>query len=349
MLDNAVEELAPVVGRCRACKIMGRSRASHYRRNRPPECAREPVQGPPPPRPALLWELSDTERATILEVLNSDEFADLAPRQVYGRLLDQGRYLCSVSTMYRILRANHMVTERRAQARRVSRKPPRLRATGPNQVWTWDITFMRGPYGENYRAYVILDIYSRFVVGWVIARREDSDLAAELIRRCCEHQGINPDQLHADRGAAMTSNTVAMLLVQLGIGKSHSRPRTSNDNPYSEAQFKTVKHHHTYPKDGFTSIEHARRWLNDFINYYNHEHYHTGIGLMTPATIHYGQAETVITRRQTVLDDAYQANPERFTNKPPQAPRHPTQAWINKPPQPPSTQPTTKAKSVSNP
>ena len=168
---------------------------------------------------------------------------------------------------------------------------------------------MRGPYGENYRAYVILDIFSRFVLGWVIASREDSDLAAELIRRCCEQQGITPDQLHADRGTAMTSNTVAMLLVQLGIGKSHSRPRTSNDNPYSEAQFKTVKHHHTYPKDGFTSIEHARRWLNDFINYYNHKHYHTGIGLMTPATIHYGQAETVITRRQTVLDNAYQPTP----------------------------------------
>ena len=182
VLDNAVEELAPVVGRCRACKVMGRSRASHYRRNHPPECAREPVQGPPPPRPALLWELTDTERATILEVLNSDEFADLAPRQVYGRLLDQGRYLCSVSTMYRILRANHMVTERRTQARRVSRKPPRLRATGPNQVWTWDITFMRGPYGENYRAYVILDIFSRLCNACPLLRDQLRDRIFDVIR-----------------------------------------------------------------------------------------------------------------------------------------------------------------------
>jgi putative transposase len=202
-------------------------------------------------------------------------------------------------------------------------------------VWTWDITRLKGPKGQSaFHAYVILDIYSRMVVGWVVARREDADIAKALIERCLHAQGISKEQLiiHADRGAAMTSKSVAELLIDLGVGKSHSRPRTSNDNPFSEAQFKTVKYHHTYP-NRFDDIIHARHWLAKFIRFYNTEHLHAGIGLMTPATIHHGQAESVIDSRQAVLDDAYQANPHRF-RRPPKAPRHQPTVWINKPPQP---------------
>ena len=318
--------MAPTVGTKRACEVMGRSRASHYRAQNP-----APATKCVDHRPVPGYVYTAAERAHILDVLNSDEFADLAPAQIYGRLLDQGVYLCSIRTMYRILAANTQVRERRHKARHPKRVPPRLRATGPNQVWTWDIT--RLPLADGGRplhAYVLLDLFSRFSPGWVVAEREDADLAVELIETACEAQGITPGTLHADRGAAMTSKSVAELLIDMGIARSHSRPRTSNDNAFSEAHFKTVKHHHTYPKR-FDGINHARAWINGFMHDYNTIHLHTGIGLMTPATIHYGHAETVITQRQAVLDAAYQANPERFRNQPPKAPTNPSQVWINQP------------------
>lgn len=326
ILDTAVCEMAPTVGTVRACKVMGRSRASHYRAISP-----NPVTKCVDHRPIPGYAYTATERARILEVLNSDTYADMAPAQIYGRLLDEGVYLCSIRTMYRILADNRQVRERRHKARHPKRVPPRLRATRPNQVWTWDIT--RLPLvdgGRPLHAYVLLDLFSRFSPGWVVADAESADLAVELIFNACEAQGISPDTLHADRGAAMTSKSVAELLADLGTARSHSRPRTSNDNAFSEAQFKTVKHHHTYPKR-FDGIGHARHWMNRFMNDYNTTHLHSGIGLMTPATVHYGDAETVIADRQAVLDDAYRNNPERFKNRPPKAPRNPATVWINKP------------------
>ena len=330
ILDDAVDLLAGRVGRYRACQVMGRSRASHYRARITPK----PVRSDRPVRKPPAHTYPAEERDKILGVLNSDEFADLAPAQIYGRLLDRGVYMCSIRTMYRILADNHLVRERRHQTRHPKRTPPSLKATGPNQVWTWDIT--RLPLtsrGRPLHAYVLLDMFSRFSPGWVIAEREDSDLAVELILTACQAQNVRPDQLtlNADRGAAMTSKSVAELLIDLGVGKSHSRPRTSNDNPYSESQFKTVKHHHTYPKR-FDSVQHARNWLNQFMESYNNVHLHSGIGLMTPATIHYQIANPVIARRQAVLNTAYKTNPERFRNKPPKAPQNPDQVWINQPP-----------------
>lgn len=326
ILDIAVSEMAPTVGTVRACEVMGRPRASHYRAKNP-----TPANKCVDHRPVPASAYTAAERAEILAVLNSDTYADSAPAQIYGRLLDQGVYLCSIRTMYRILADNTLVRERRHKARHPKRLPPRLRATGPNQVWTWDIT--RLPLldgGRPLHAYVLLDLFSRFSPGWVVAERETADLAVELIETACEAQGVAPGTLHADRGAAMTSKSVAELLIDMGTMKSHSRPRTSNDNAFSEAQFKTVKHHHTYPKR-FDGISHARSWINDFMHAYNTRHLHSGIGLMTPATIHYGQADTVIGQRQTVLDAAYTAHPERFRNRPPKAPRNPTQVWINQP------------------
>ena len=326
MLDQAVDELAPVVGRARACQVLGRSRASHYRRRNP--CARRPVA-----RRRSVRALNDTEREHVVEVLNSERFCDLAPAQVWARLLDEdGTYLCSISTMYRLLRERDEVRERRRIARHPAHVKPELVADGPNQVWSWDITKLRGPYKWTwFHLYAILDVYSRYAVGWTVTTRESGRLAEQLIDACLIDEGIGRDQLtiHADRGSSMTSKPVVQLLAELGVTRSHSRPHVSNDNPYSEANFKTLKYFPTFP-DRFTSLAHARTFIDGFFTYYNLEHRHSGIGLHTPADVHHGRHHAVREARQHVLDAAYAARPERF-NRPPAAPTIPDIAWINRP------------------
>jgi len=269
----------------------------------------------------------------VRAVLNSDRFADCAPRTVYATLLDEQQYLCSWRTMYRILAEADEVRERRDQVRRTGYTAPELLATAPRELWSWDITKLRGPIPWTYYyLYVILDVFSRAVVGWLIAEREDAALAEVLIAETCTKEGIEPQQLtiHADRGSAMTSKVVAQLLSDLGVTKTHSRPHVSNDNPFSEAQFKTLKYRPSYP-DRFGSLADARQWARDFFDWYNHEHRHSGIGLLTPATVHRGQAIAQVRVRQQVLDGAYAAHPERFVRGRPVPPAVPTAVWINPP------------------
>jgi putative transposase len=276
--------------------------------------------------------LSDTERQQVLDLLNRFEYAELAPAQVWARELDEGRYWCSESTMYRILRAAGQVGDRRAQATHPTRKKPELTAQAPNQVWCWDITKLRGSSrGVWYYLYTVIDIFSRYVVGHLVAETEDGDLAEALIADAAARERVDADQLiiHADRGAAMTCKTVAQLMTDLKITRSHSRPKTSNDNPFIESSFKTLKYDPTFPTQ-FGSIQHARQHCEGFYAYYNHEHRHSGIGLHTPASVHHGTAELVRDQRQQTLNAAYAAHPERFARKP-RAPRLPDQVWINPP------------------
>jgi putative transposase len=334
ILDAGVDELvAAGVNRRRACKALGCSRAGHYRRRRPP------VHGPTPPRPRSHRAITDTEAATVLATLNSERFCDQAPAQVWATLLDEGTYLTSISTMYRLLRAEHQVRERRAQARRPALVKPELMATGPNQVWSWDITKLAGPHKWAwFHLYVILDVHSRYAVAWLVAPRESARLAEELIADAVYDQDVPAGQLslHADRGTSMTSKTVSQLLADLGVAQSHSRPHQSNDNPFSEAQFKTLKYSPTFPKR-FAGIDHARRFVDVFFDHYNHQHRHSGIGLHTPADVHHGRAPAIRARRQLILDAAYSTHPERF-RRPPSAPRIPATTWINPPQEtPPAT------------
>lgn len=269
--------------------------------------------------------------------MNSERVADCAPRTVYATLLDEGQYLCSWRTMYRILAEADEVRERRNQVRRTGYAAPELLATAPNQLWSWDITKVRGPVTWTYYyLYVILDVFSRAVVGWLLAEREDAALAETLITERCAKEGIVPQQLtlHADRGSAMRSKTVAELLADLGGTKTHSRPAVSNDTPYSERQFKTMKYRPSYP-DRFGSLLDARHWARDFFHWYNHEHRHSGIGLLTPATVHRGQAAAQVAARQEVLDAVYAAHPERFVRGRPVPPPPAAAVWIN----PPATAP----------
>jgi putative transposase len=273
----------------------------------------------------------------VREVLNSARFQDQAPREVYATLLDEERYLCSWRTMYRILAENQEIRERRHQLQHPAYAKPELLATHPNQLWSWDITKLRGPVTWTYYSlYVILDVYSRYVVGWMIAERESEELAQELIRETCVKQGISPGQLtlHADNGSAMISKSVAQLLIDLDVVKSHSRPHVSDDNPYSEAQFRTLKYRPDYP-ERFGCLADARVWAQAFFAWYNQEHHHTGLGLLTPVVVHTGQAETVLQKRQQVLQTAYAAHPERFVKHAPVPARLPVAVWIN-PPKPAS-------------
>ena len=328
MICQTVDELAPVIGTRPACRAVGASHATVYRRRNPPA----PRPAKPRPRPARA--LSDAERAAVLAELCSDRFVDSAPAQVYATLLDEGRYLASERTMYRILEAEHGgVRERRAQLAHPPYAAPELLAERPNEVWSWDITKLKGPAKWTYYyLYVILDVFSRYAVGWTVQHRESAQVAKALIAQACEQQQIRRDQLtvHADRGSSMTSKPVAFLLADLGITKSHSRPYRSTDNPYSEAQFKTLKYRPAFPAR-FDSIEHARGFCREFFAFYNHEHRHSGIGLMTPATIHHERDEEVRAERQRVLDAAYAKTPERFVRHAPAPPAVPTAAWINKP------------------
>lgn len=282
-------------------------------------------------RPARA--LSVEERERVAQVLYEERFVDKAPATVYAALLDEGIYLCSISTMYRILRERDEVRERRKQLRHPNYKKPELLATGPNQVWSWDITKLKGPQKwRSYHLYVILDIFSRYVVGWMISTRESGELAKQLIDETCTRQSVQKENLllHSDRGPAMTSKSVALLLSELGVVKSLSRPHVSNDNPYSESQFKTMKYQPVFP-ERFGSIQDARAFCVDFFKWYNEEHYHSGLALMTPASVHFGQASARNQHRQNVLNTAYLEHPERFVKSPPKVLELPTEAWINRP------------------
>jgi transposase InsO family protein len=285
------------------------------------------------PRPRPTRALTDTERAGVVKVMNSERFADLAPPQIYAALLDEDTYLCSVRTMYRILESLDQVRERRDQLRHPTYHRPELVATAPNQIWSWDITKLLGPEKWiYYYLYVLLDIFSRYVVAYMVASRETSELAKQLIEEGYTRQRIQPGQVtvHSDRGAPMTSKTIAQFYADLGITKSHSRPHVSNDNPYSEAQFKTVKYRPEFP-DRCGSIQHARAVCSVLFPWYNNVHYHSGIGFLTPASVHYGHAEGIRQRRNEVLVRAYEAHPERFVRKVPSAPVLAPAVWINPP------------------
>jgi len=327
----ATEELAARIGETAwACEALGVSRATLYRRRR----QRVRVARP---RPKPHRALGPDERQRVLGALHCDRFVDRAPAQIWATLLDDGIYYCSIRTMYRILDEQQEVRERRNQLRHPNYHKPELLAERPNEVWSWDITKLRGPVKWTYfYLYVILDIFSRYVTGWMVAPRESAALARRLIAASCRKQGITPDQLtiHADRGASMSSKSVALLLADLGVIKSHSRPHVSNDNPYSEAQFKTMKYCPQFP-DRFGSIQDARAFCGHFFNSYNTEHRHSGIGLMTPAVVHYGLAEQLRAARQETLLAAYRKHPERFVRRPPQPPVLPQEVWINPPPQKP--------------
>ena len=269
----------------------------------------------------------------MVDQLNSERFADQSPRQVYAKLLDEGQYLCSVRTMYRILDENQSVRERRNQLTHPNYKKPELLASGPNEVWSWDITKLKGPEKWTYYyLYTIIDIYSRCTVGWMLAHRESADLAKKLIQETIEKQQIQPDQLiiHSDRGPSMTSHSVAHLLGALGVTKSHSRPHVSNDNPFSESQFKTMKYRPDFPKR-FGCYEDAQAFCRCFFNWYNNEHYHSGIGLLTPSCLHYGQASQILNARKETLNQAWMQNPERFVNGIPKPAGLPKAVWINPP------------------
>ena len=323
----AIQELPHEVSRAPLCRALGVSRATLHRHEHPrPE---RTLPRPTPPR-----ALSPIERQTVRDVLHSERFVDKAPAQVVATLLDEDVYHCSTRTMYRVLDSNCEVRERRDQLRHPIYQKPELLATAPNQVWSWDITKLLGPAKWTYfYLYVILDIFSRYVVGWMLADAESTRLAKRLIDEAYAKQRIVPGQLtiHADRGSSMKSHGVAVLLASLGVTKTHSRPHVSNDNPYSEAQFKTLKYCPAFP-ERFGSYQDGLGFCHAFFRYYNHEHRHSGIGLMTPYAVHHGLAPQITAARQNTLLSAYARHPERFVRKVPQPPIVPVAAWINPPP-----------------
>lgn len=307
---------------------MGLARADYYRISGALKCEEEK-----PVRKTSRRALSKEERDRVLLVLNEERFMNKPPSAVYATLLDEGVYICSIRTMYRILKENQAVKERRNQLRHPEYKKPELLATGPNQVWSWDITKLKGPEKwTKYYLYVILDIYSRYAVGWMIATKESAELAKLLISETCDRQGVQKDKLiiHSDRGPSMTSKAVALLLSDLGVTKSLNRPYVSNDNPFSESQFKTLKYQPEFP-ERFGCLEDARNFCTDFFDWYNNYHFHTGLALMPPGKVHYGLAEACNERRTAVLKQAFAKTPERFINGEPKGLKLPDKAWINKP------------------
>jgi putative transposase len=327
---EALDTLTPDVGTKAACEVLGISRASLYRhKGKNHVAAVVPEKHSAPPR-----ALGPGEKRQVLDLMNSERFMDKAPQEIHATLLDEGIYLCSIRTMYRILAEHGELKERRNQLRHPVYEKPELLAEAPNQVWSWDITKLLGPMKWSYYyLYVILDIFSRYAVGWMLASRESASLAQRLIEESCGKQGIQPGQLtvHADRGSSMTSKPVAFLLADLGISKTHSRPHTSDDNPFSEAQFKTLKYRPDFPKR-FGSIEDARAFCQTFFRWYNQEHRHSGISLLTPEMLHYGQAQQVLMARHAVMTAAYVVHPERFVRGAPSPIPLPKTAWINPPP-----------------
>lgn len=322
-----VAELAPEVGAVAACAALDLPRASYYRHRRPPLCTVKP-------RRHTARTLSTEERQTALAHLHEDRFQNSAPAAIYATLLDEGTYPCSIRTMYRLLAQEGEVRERRDHLTHPAYTKHELLATAPNQLWSWDITKLRGPAKWTYfYLYVILDVFSRYVVGWMVAPRETAALAQQLIADTLAKQNIARDQLtiHADRGAVMTSKSVAYLLADLGVTKTHSRPHVSDDNPYSESQFRTMKYRPEFP-ERFGCLEDSRAFGHTFFGWYNDEHRHSGLALLTPAMVHFGTAPTVVAQRQVVLDRAFAAHPERFVRKPPTQADPPCRVWINKPP-----------------
>ena len=320
-----VAEQQPTLGVAPVCHALAVPRASYYRWRKPPD--RVPVVRQSP------RALSPDERERILAVLNSDRFAEQPPAEVYATLLDEGKYLCSIRTMYRILAAAGEVRERRRQLCHPHYTAPELLATAPNQLWSWDITKLKGPAKwMAFYLYVILDVFSRYVVGWMVAERDSATLAQRLIAQTCERQGVERGQLtiHADHGASMIAKSVALLLVDLGVTKTHSRPHVSNDNPYSESQFKTLKYHPEFP-ERFGCVQDARRFLVDFFLWYNTMHHHSGLGWLTPWDVHYGHTAQRLSDRKLILAQAFEANPERFVRGVPTPPALPTAVWINRP------------------
>lgn len=327
MIEQTLAMITPLVGMRPACRALGVAPATLYRWRRPPKTK----AARPRPRPARA--LSDLERSTVLQVLNGERFCDSSPAEVYATLLDEGRYLCSERTMYRLLAERGQVRERRDQLTHPAYAKPELLAQEPNEVWSWDITKLKGPAKWTYfYLYVVPDVFSRYVVGWTVQHRESAQIAKALISQAALQQKILPGSLtvHADRGSSMTSKPVAFLLADLGITKTHSRPYTSTDNPYSEAHFKTLKYRPEFPPR-FCSMEEARSFLREFFDWYNHQHRHSGIGLMTPDVVHHGRSQEVRARRTVVLTQAYLRTPERFVGGRPQPPALPTAAWINQP------------------
>jgi len=337
MTRRATEELAGLIGVKPACQATGYPRASYYKEQKPP------AQGPRrrPGGDAQPNALTEPERQRVLDTLHSPRFADLSVREAYHSLLDEGCYLASPSTMYRLLRATGETAERRRQATRPARVKPELHATGPNQVWSWDITKLRGPgKWEWFHLYTVIDVYSRANPAWTVQTRESDTIAEHMIADAIAAHGIRPGQLtvHADNGSSMTSKTVAQLLSDLAVAQSHSRPHVSNDNPFSESQFKTLKYRPEFP-DRFDSIQHARQFCQEFFHWYNHEHHHSGIGYHTPWQVHTGQAPAIAEARQTTLDQAHTAHPERFRRGRPTPPALKPDVWINPPPANPNPNP----------
>ncbi len=325
---NAVAELAVDVGTRAACQTLSMPRASYYRDRRK---ASSPAVTAPRPSPARA--LHPVERETVLAHLYEERFQDRSPAAVYATLLDEGQYHCSIRTMYRLLAQRGESRERRDQLTHPPYKKPELLATAPNQLWSWDITKLLGPAKWTYfYLYVILDVFSRYVTGWMVAMRESAELAKRLIEESCAKQNIQRGQLtlHADRGTSMSSKPVAFLLADLGVTKTHSRPHVSDDNPYSESQFRTMKYRPEFP-DRFGCIQDSRAFSQGFFRWYNEEHRHSGLGLLTPAMVHYHQTALILEQRQRVLDTAYRAHPERFVRQAPRPQPVPAEVWINKP------------------
>jgi putative transposase len=324
----AVAELANDVGASAACQALCMPRASYYRDVRKTSSPTVSASRPLPAR-----ALRPAERDAVLARLHEERFQDRSPAAVYATLLDEGEYHCSIRTMYRLLDEHGEVRERRDQLTHPPYQKPELMATAPNRLWSWDITKLLGPAKWTYfYLYVLLDVFSRYVTGWMVAYRESAELAKRLIEESCKKQHIQPGQLtlHADRGTSMSSKPVAFLLADLGVTKTHSRPHVSNDNPYSESQFRTLKYRPEFP-DRFGCIQDSRAFCQGFFRWYNEEHRHSGLGLLTPAMVHYGQAENTLRQRQEVLDVAYQLHPERFVRSAPKPPALPSEVWINRP------------------
>lgn len=322
---NLVTEESRTLGVKPVCEALGLARATFYRRSRP-------TYGPAKPRRHPRG-LTAEEKARVLSMLTEPRFIDLAPAEVFATLLDEGKYLCSERTMYRVLAENAQVRERRNQLRHPHYKRPELLATKANQLWSWDLTKLLGPAKWTYfYLYVVMDVYSRYVVGWMVAHRESNSLAQNLLEECYQREGIQPGQLtlHADRGTSMTSKPVAFLLADLGVTKTHSRPHVSNDNPFSEAGFKTLKYRPDFPAR-FGSIEDARGFCGDFFRWYNNEHRHSGIEMLTPADVHHGRAARRLEDRAAVMAKAYAARPERFVRGAPTVGELPNAVWINRP------------------
>ena len=324
----AVTKLASDVGTSAACHALCMSRASYYRDRRKASFPAATALRPSPAR-----ALGPAERETVLAHLHEEHFQDRSPAAVYATLLDEGHYHCSIRTMYRLLEQRSESRERRDQLIHPPYKKPELLATAPNQLWSWDITKLLGPAKWTYfYLYVILDVFSRYVTGWMVAMRESAELAKRLIEESCAKQNIQPGQLtlHADRGTSMSSKPVAFLLADLGVTKTHSRPHVSDDNPFSESQFRTMKYRPDFP-DRFGCIQDSRAFSQGFFRWYNEEHRHSGLALLTPAMVHYEQTALILEQRQSVLDVAYRAHPERFVRQAPKPPSVPTEVWINRP------------------